>query len=319
MQVSVGSGTYVVAVSGGMDSMVLLDLLAKRVMSIESRVMSQGPKTQNSQLRTHNLMNRYRFIVAHFDHGIRAESVEDRKLVQDAAKNHQLPFVFKNGNLGPGTSEAAARKARYQFLYEVQNASKAKAIITAHHQDDVLETAILNLLRGTGRRGLTSLKSTDTVLRPLLGYSKEHLREYALNHSIKWHEDASNADTRYKRNHIRHNILPRFSAGQRAQLVILLEDLKAINHETDQHIVNLLHSQPALDVLERRWFILLSHDIAKEVVHAWLRRYKIRNLTKRTVERLIVAMKTGRPGQQTDVDKQWALTINKDSLILTLR
>ena len=112
-------GTYVVAVSGGVDSMVLLDLLAKQ------------PDIK--------------LIVAHYDHGIRSDSKLDRELVASSAKKYKIPFVYESGNLGPGTSENQARIARYNFLRKVQKESKADAIVTAHHQDDALETAILNI------------------------------------------------------------------------------------------------------------------------------------------------------------------------------
>src|SRR6185436_20114617 len=127
MKISVRPGKYVVAVSGGVDSMVLLDLLR------------QKPKLE--------------LVVAHFDHGIREDSAQDRKLVQRIAKAYGLPFVHAKGNLGPKAGEALAREARYAFLRQVQADHDAKAIITAHHQDDMLKTAIMNLLRGTGRRG----------------------------------------------------------------------------------------------------------------------------------------------------------------------
>lgn len=293
MQVSVGAGTYVVAVSGGVDSMVLLHLLHKQ----------PGLK----------------LIVAHFDHGIREDSAVDRKLVQDITKRYGLPFVHESGHLGPDTSEAAARAARYKFLRKVKRASKAKGIITGHHQDDLLETAILNLLRGSGRKGLTSLKSTDTLVRPLLGFPKERLQEYAIDYGLGWRDDPTNNDTRFTRNHIRHNILPKFTHGERAQLLILLEGLHAINNELDVHIINLLHAQPGLAEMDRRWFIHLPHDVAREVVHAWLRRHRVRNLSRATVERLIVVMKTAKPGRKVDVDHQLVLVIHKDSLALIPR
>ncbi|HUP26471.1 MAG TPA: hypothetical protein VM124_02370, partial [Candidatus Limnocylindrales bacterium] len=126
-------------------------------------------------------------------------------------------------------------------------------------------------------------------------------------------------DTRFKRNHVRHTILPRFSAGQRAQLLILLDDLRALNHEADRHIVNLLHSQPALDTLDRQWFILLPHSVATEVVHAWLRRYNARSLSRRTIERLVIAMKTSHPGRRVDVDQAWVLVVQSQLLALVPR
>src|SRR5688572_27728765 len=133
MKINVAPGKYIVAVSGGVDSMVLLHLLS-----------------QHSQSE---------LIVAHFDHGIRPDSAEDRKLVEKTAKKYGLEFVYREGELGPGASEAEAREARYGFLQIIKVKHNAKAIVTAHHQDDMLETAIINMLRGTGRKGLSSLVS----------------------------------------------------------------------------------------------------------------------------------------------------------------
>ncbi len=290
MRVSVGAGTYIVAVSGGVDSMVLLDLLNKR----------PGLK----------------LIVAHYDHGIRDDSHLDRKLVQNVAKKHNLKFVHEKGELGPHASEATARSARYEFLIKLRRASNARAIITAHHQDDVLETAIMNLLRGSGRKGLTSLKSTDKLIRPLLGYSKKQLRDYAEEHSLAWREDKTNEDIKHMRNYIRHNVLTKFTDGQKAQLLILLDRLRELNSEMDGHITGLLHVQPALNELDRQWFVGLPHDVAKEILHSWLSRHKVRNINKKTVERLIVKIKTGKIGQILDVDNRYKIQIRKQSLAL---
>src|SRR4051812_28994279 len=106
MKSLVPAGRYVVAVSGGVDSMVLLDLLARQ------------PDLQ--------------LTVAHLDHGIREDSIKDRQLVQQVAQTHGLPFVYNRVELGAGTSEAAARQARYEFLHQVRRNSLAQAIITAH-------------------------------------------------------------------------------------------------------------------------------------------------------------------------------------------
>src|SRR5438270_2251525 len=118
MKVNVPPGRYVLAVSGGVDSMVLLDLLAK-LPGLE-------------------------LVVAHFNHGIRPESVNDEELVANRAKRLNLPLELGYASLGQGASEATARQARYQFLEAVQKKYKAKAIITAHHQDDWIETAVIN-------------------------------------------------------------------------------------------------------------------------------------------------------------------------------
>jgi tRNA(Ile)-lysidine synthetase-like protein len=160
MKIQVEPGKYVVAVSGGVDSVVLLDLLR----------MYPGVHV----------------VVAHFDHGIRDDSHLDRAHVQTLAQRYQLPFVYDKGRLGPGASEADARTARYDFLRKAQVASSADAIITAHHQDDVLETAIINLLRGTGRKGLSSLTSGEGIIRPLLEVPKSEIIDYAKRHRLQY-------------------------------------------------------------------------------------------------------------------------------------
>jgi tRNA(Ile)-lysidine synthase len=150
-----------------------------------------------------------------------------------------------------------------------------------------------------------------------LPYGKDQIRDYARDHNITWREDSTNQDDKYLRNYVRLNVLPKFSDGQKAQLVILTEQLADINDELDAHLVNLLHTQPAQDQLDRQWFIHLPHDISKEVLHAWLRRHAVKNISKQTIERLLVAMKTAKPGATIDVDKHHVLHIHKKYLALT--
>jgi tRNA(Ile)-lysidine synthase len=290
MNITLEPGTYVVAVSGGVDSMVLLDLLRRQ----------PGLK----------------LVVAHLDHGIRHDSQLDRKLVQNLAQHHNVMFVYHEADLSPVASEATARKARYDFLHRVREASKAKAIITAHHQDDLLETAILNLLRGTGRKGLSSLRSTDVILRPLLPYTKQELIDYAQQNSLQWREDSTNQNTKYLRNYIRRRILPRFDETSRQRLLELVRNMHLVNDELDAHLISHLHLQPAVDRLNRKWFIMLPHSVASEVMASWLRRHGVRNFDRKTIERLVVAAKTFQPGQQANIMKGQTLFITRTDLTL---
>jgi tRNA(Ile)-lysidine synthase len=193
MKMQVEPGKYVVAVSGGVDSVVLLDLLR----------MYPG----------------VRVVVAHFDHGIRDDSHLDRAHVQALARRYRVPFVYDKGRLGAGASEADARTARYDFLRKAQAASEADAIVTAHHQDDVLETAIINLLRGTGRKGLSSLTSGEGIIRPLLDVPKSEIIDYAKRHRLQWREDSTNLSTDILRNRVRHELLPNWSAHDKHRLL----------------------------------------------------------------------------------------------------
>ena len=289
MDVSVKPGKYVVAVSGGVDSVVLLDVLSKQ--------------------------KELDLVVAHFDHGIREDSANDRKFVEQLATHYGLPFVFAEGKLGSSASEATAREARYTFLRKAVKDSGAQAIITAHHQDDVLETAIINLLRGTGRKGLTSLSSRDDIVRPLLHIPKVELQEYAEQYNLTWHEDSTNSDTAHLRNYVRQMILPKLGKAGRQELLKLIYEQRTVNAQLDA----LLFERLDPGELPRTWFVGLPHSVAKEVMAAWLRLNKLTNFDTATLERAVVGAKTGRAGQKTALKNDIFLQVNKDKLALVGR
>jgi tRNA(Ile)-lysidine synthase len=292
MEIDLEPGKYILAVSGGVDSVALLDMLAGR------------PGLE--------------LIVAHFDHGIRPDSAEDRRLVQSLTENHGLLFEYAEGNLGPEASEAKARTARYSFLHSVRKKYGAQAIVTAHHQDDVLETAILNLLRGTGRRGLSSLKSTEVIKRPVLETPKKELLRYAERAGLEWREDCTNLDPKYRRNYIRQDILPRFAETDRQVLLRTLKDISQINRELDRELeAYFADSQPMR--LDRSSFINFPHVVAREIMAAWLLTTQDIELSRQMLERLVVAAKTGRNGTKVDVNAMYWLEIFPDYLALEVR
>lgn len=290
MEVTLPAGKYVVAVSGGVDSVVLLDVLITQ------------PELQ--------------LVVAHFDHGIRPDSAEDTQFVAELAKQHNLEFVSQRAELGTGASEAVARQARYEFLHGVRERVGASAIITAHHQDDVLETAILNILRGTGRRGLSSLKNTSTVQRPLLQMSKADILAYATQQNLSWREDSTNHDERYTRNYIRHRLLVRFDANARQQLLMILAQAQSVNAELDQLLDELLQQHATGNSLDRQWFTGLPHAISREVMAAWLRQAGVADFDRKTIERLTVQAKTKPAGKRLDVLRGYEIKLQATKLAL---
>jgi tRNA(Ile)-lysidine synthase len=285
MNIVMKPGKYVVAVSGGVDSMALLHAL-----------------TQAADVE---------LVVAHFEHGIRPDSMDDLQLVQQAAAQYDVPFAYAHGNLGAGVSEAAARTARYAFLRQVQQEHAADAIVTAHHEDDLLETALLNLLRGTGRKGLSSLRSTDILVRPLLGISKRAITEYAEANGLVWHEDSTNSDDRYLRNYLRHRIIPGMTAEQRAQLLQAIHGTGRLNDAIDAA----LQEYTVDATVARRWFIMLPHVVATEVMAGWLRSHNA-VFDRKNIERLVIFAKTAQPGKVADVDKHWQLHAGKEHITL---
>lgn len=291
MKVSIKPGTYIVAISGGVDSVVLLNMLMV------------------------NKLSNMNLVVAHFDHGIRDNSAKDREFVQQLAKKYEIPFEYAEGELGPSASEATARSARYSFLRVIKQKYKADAIITAHHQDDVLETMIMNLLRGTGRKGLTSLQSKGDINRPLLGFTKQQLIEYALQHKLQWREDESNQDESYTRNWIRHKIIPKLTKDQKEQLL----RTHTVQAQNNQLIDDILHS--FIDIaqqerLKKILFTTLPYDITLEVTAHWLRVNNIKEFDKKMLERVVIGAKTLPNGKKVILKKGLYVLMNLDEIVL---
>ncbi len=268
----VDSPVYVVAVSGGVDSVVLLHMLV------------------NSEIRLLN--SSFRLVVAHFDHGIRPDSHEDAELVESLAAQYELEFVLGKGKLGSDASEATAREARYQFLHEVRDTYGAEAVVLAHHEDDVIETAVHNLLRGTGRKGLTSLSSTSDYIRPLLDTPKTHLVAYAKANNLRWHEDSTNRDTKYTRNYIRHIVLPKLYDTDRTardQLRSIIAVMRDLNHSIDdclEDMIELLKTGEQ-DSYDRHAFRTLPDEVQREVLLAILRAHNARDVDRKSIDRLL--------------------------------
>lgn len=267
-QLTLPTGTYIIAVSGGVDSVVLLDLLSKQ---------------KDLEL-----------VVAHFDHGIRHNSHEDAEFVETLAKKYNLLFELERVELGPNASEADARHARYNFLDSVTKKYTAAAVVTAHHQDDVIETGMMNILRGTGRHGLTSLKSRPGLTRPLLHFPKTELIAYAKHNNLTWHEDETNNDTKYLRNKIRLEVITKMNVEQRALWLQLVAKAEETNEKLDRELQFSLKRglHKGKPVLSRSWFIMLPHNVAKEVLHTILRANNAQDIDRKTIERLTVQIKT---------------------------
>ncbi len=183
------SEQFLLACSGGLDSVVLVHLCYKLQLN---------------------------FSLAHCNFQLRgAESDTDAKFVSNLAiainkKLHITNFdtaTYINNN--KVNIQIAARDLRYTWFAELMQDHQIKTLVTAHHADDNLETFLINLSRGTGIDGLIGIPAkTDTISRPLLAFSREQILDYAKKENMAWREDASNSDTTYLRNKIRHEIVP---------------------------------------------------------------------------------------------------------------
>lgn len=177
-------------VSGGLDSMVMLHLFVS---------------------------NGFKVAVAHCNFQLRAsESDGDESFVSQKCNELQIPFYskrFETNNYATAngiSTQMAARELRYTWFGQLQEKEKFIAIATAHHLNDSIETVLFNLINGRGADGLTGiLVRNGTIIRPLLFASREEIEIYAKENSITWREDSSNQQDDYKRNFIRHQIIPK--------------------------------------------------------------------------------------------------------------
>ena len=182
------SKRLLVAVSGGVDSMVLLDLL---------RELS------------------YTIGVAHCNFQLRGEESDlDQQLVKEYCNTHDIPFYQKNfdTDLPKQSTQMAARTLRYEWFETLIQTEHYDWVLTAHHADDNIETLLMNITRGTGIEGLAAIpEQNGKILRPLLPYYKSEIVDYAKTHGIEWREDRSNQTDDYTRNIIRHHLIPQLT------------------------------------------------------------------------------------------------------------
>lgn len=178
---------FLLAVSGGADSMVLLKLFHQSGLEIQ---------------------------VAHINYHLRGEdSVEDQKTVEKFCRlnNIKLHIYEVSPEEKPENSvQIWARKIRYDFFFKILKEEKLDFVVTAHHLNDELETFFINLSRGSGIKGLSGIpKSENKILRPLLNFTKEEIYHFAEENNVEFREDKSNQKNDYLRNKIRNNLTPK--------------------------------------------------------------------------------------------------------------
>ncbi|MBN2294700.1 MAG: tRNA lysidine(34) synthetase TilS [Pirellulales bacterium] len=234
--------TVLLAVSGGSDSIAIL-----RAMSALCRKPSN------------------RFQVAHFNHGLRAaEADRDEDFVRELCRSLQVPcIVGRAGRCCPplgvkGSLEASARDARYAFLQEQAERIGARYVVAAHTADDQAETILHRIIRGTGIGGLAGMPRARklgpavTLIRPLLDFHRQELRDYLADIGQDYREDTSNSDTRMTRNRIRHELLPmladRFNPSVDQALLRLGSLAGELQAVIDPLVEQLFHENVIVDV-----------------------------------------------------------------------
>jgi tRNA(Ile)-lysidine synthase len=181
--------SLLLAVSGGLDSMVLVHLFTAL---------------------------KYKIAIAHCNFGLReTESDGDADFVKKIANTLNVPYheirfeTQKYAEAQKISTQMAARELRYNWFNELCSTEGYSHVLTAHHADDNLETVLINITRGTGLEGLLGIPAVSgKILRPLLSYSRAQILAYAQENKIIWREDSSNTSVKYLRNKIRHRVIP---------------------------------------------------------------------------------------------------------------
>lgn len=246
------------AISGGVDSMVLLDLMLKSQMNIS---------------------------VAHCNFNLRGEdSNKDQLFVLNYCKENHIPCFTASFDTQEYASknkmsiQVAARELRYQWFYELKDQHQFDRIATAHHLDDSLETFFINLSRGTGIEGLVGITENQGIIRPLLGFSRKEIEDYASKNQIQWREDASNQSEKYLRNKIRHTIVPLFKElnpeflNNFSKTINYLQQAEAFSDEASEKILSELIN----DVKGNKYLKidqLLHYKNYRFILYKWLSEY----------------------------------------------
>ena len=280
------SGKLILALSGGIDSMVLADML---------------------------LHSKADFVFAHCNFHLRGEESDgDEKFVRDYAERKGLTLYVKQFDTlnyaeeHKLSIEMAARELRYSWFEELRQQLGYDYIAVAHHADDQLETFFINLLRGAGIKGLKGMQKVNGhIIRPLLDVSRVEIQQYAEEHHLEWREDHTNAETLYLRNKIRHELLPVIDGISKEGRSAIL---KSINHLASE---NELYRELLKEKLPTSNCQLSTVNF--QLLFEWLRDY---GFNEDQVHFIHEALNSGQPGTSF-FSPTHRVTIERNGLELT--
>jgi len=281
-----------VSYSGGMDSHVLLHA----VWGLRTQLQAQ-------------------IVAIHVNHGLQAEAAEWAEKCSEFCTSHQIPITIVAVDASPGkgeSPEAAARNSRYQALSDFM--LEGDILLTAHHSEDQAETVLLQLLRGSGPSGLSAMPIISGFgpgfhARPLLGFSRAELAEYARHNKLQWLEDFSNRDISFDRNYLRHEVIPLLKQRWPALEKTLsrsashcAEAQQLIEEEARNNLQEMLHGQDnSIDVAD---VADLAPSRARAVIRTWIDDTGLRLPDTARLDRVLKEMLTAREDRNPVVN--WA-------------
>jgi len=293
---------YILGVSGGADSMCILHQVL-------------GNRCQASDI-----------IVAHLNHNLRDNADSDEEFVKQYCLTNGIEFISKKENVAKYAQdnkisiETAGRILRYQFFAEIAEQYQNAIVMTAHNKNDSVESFIMHLLRGASLSGLCGIREKSkagrlNIHRPLINMSRAEIEEYNRIHNVPYIEDETNSDTKYKRNEIRHNILPLLDIDMISKAISRLqvdEDyLQEVTLRRCEECVSATRQSNAFDIL---WFNSLHLALKRRIIHTLARKFTTQTISGERIDEAISAIEKNIGNKTIQFPDGIRLTI-KDSIV----
>ena len=272
----------ILAVSGGVDSMALLAMYKQADI-----------------------------VVVHIDHGTRKSSAEDADFVRRKCQELGVKFYETKLELGERVSEELARKKRYEFLKIIQEKGGG-TLCTAHHLDDVLESIAINLIRGTGWRGLTPFYG-DKLVRPfiILKMWKQDVLKFAGERNIRFRQDPTNHETNYLRNRVREK-MSELDETARVDIINLFEKQNELRGKIEKLVTELAkQTVVGKNFHKKDLFLAADERVSLEILREICLMHG-HSLTRKQLEDFLSAIKTYAPHKRFNLPKNHFVTILKN-------
>ena len=283
------NSTIIIATSGGPDSMVLLNLL------------STVKKEKNLKL-----------VCAHVNHKLRKESDSEAEMVKKYCEKEKITFEYITIDEYKGNTENYAREKRYDFFEQLIKKYNAPYLLTAHHGDDLIETIIMRLIRGSSLKGYSGFsevteKHNYKIIRPLITKTKSDLLKYADDNHIPYALDKTNDSDVFTRNRIRKYILPKLKDENKNIHLKFLEFSKTLNETEDyfnqilENIIPNIYQNKKINV---QLFLNQHTQIQKKIIHYILNKTYQNNIsaiTDKHVSNILNVLKNNKPNQKINL------------------
>ena len=275
----------ILAVSGGVDSMALLAMYKQADI-----------------------------VVAHIDHDTRKSSANDADFVRRKCQELGVKFYETKLELGEGVSEELARKKRYEFLKTIQE-KEGGTLCTAHHLDDVLESIAINLIRGTGWRGLTPFYG-DELVRPFIisKLRKQDVLKFAGEQNICFRQDPTNYETNYLRNRVREKMVE-LDETARVDIIELFEKQNKLRGKIEKLVTELAkQTVVGKNFQKKELFLAADEKVALEVLREICLMHGY-SLTRKQLVDFLAAIRTYAPHKKFNLPKNHFVTILKNYIM----